>query len=140
MRSPAWLAALCVTFALAGPAAGTVVEELGTEALVARADRIVRGRVLQQQSRWDEARERIYTDIEIAVDESYKGGALKTVVVRRLGGSVDGIGMRAIGEVLFADGEEVFLFLRRIGTDKLYDVHQTIGLSQGKLRIVRPLG
>jgi len=132
MRRLAFLIALVCT--LSQPASATIVATLDTRALVAESDQIVRGRVVAQMARWDDAHERIFTDVTIRVDETYKGARTATLLIRRQGGSVGGIGMRTIGEVEFAAEEEAFLFLRRIPHTNLF---QTVALAQGKLRIVR---
>lgn len=125
--------AVLLTCALSQSARATVVVALDTAEMVKRSDRIVRGHVVDRRARWDDAHERIYTDVTIRVDESYKGKGGQMMVVRRLGGTVDGIGMRTIGEVEFDAGEEVFLFVRRVGPE----IYQVVGLSQGKLHIAR---
>jgi hypothetical protein len=131
------LAALLLTCAVSYPAHATIVEALDTRGLVNLSDRIVRGHVVSQVAAWDDAHQRIWTDVTIRIDETYKGTpAGATLLIRRQGGSVAGIGMRTIGEVEFANGEEVFLFLRRVPL-KSGEIHQTIGMAQGKLRIVR---
>jgi hypothetical protein len=114
-------------------ARATVVLSLDLRELVARSERVVRGHVTAQRSFWDDAHRGIFTDVTIRVDATFKGEPVQSLVVRRLGGSVGGIGMRTIGEVEFGNGEEVFLFLRR----RMADTYQTVGLAQGKLHIVR---
>src|SRR5262249_10925695 len=130
MRNVVFGLVIACSFSL--PARATVVESLELRDLCARADRIVRGQVVRRRAYWDDAHQRIWTDVTIRVDATFKGPASQTLMVRRLGGSVGGIGMRTIGEVEFADGEEVFLFVRRAA-----DAYQTVGLAQGKLHIVR---
>src|SRR5262249_61601046 len=130
----------CVTSAIASactrspPACANIGATLDTRALVAESDQIVRGRVVAQMARWDDAHERIFTDVTIRVDETFKGARTATLLIRRQGGSVGGIGMRTIGEVEFAAEEEAFLFLRRIPHTNLL---HTTAPAQGKLRIVR---
>ena len=124
------LLGLVITCTTSLSASATVVESLDLTQLVGRSDRIVRGHVASQRAYWADGR--IWTDATIRVDQAFKGGPVAQLVVRRLGGKVGGIGMRTIGEVEFADGEEVFLFVRRAA-----DVYQTVGLSQGKFRILR---
>jgi hypothetical protein len=131
-------AALLVNL-LAVSAHASVAARLDTRSLVACADRIVRGRVESRQMRWDEAHARIWTDVTIRVDGTYKGPRTTTLIVRHLGGSIGGVGMRAVGEVDLAQGEEVFLFLRRLVVAGR-EVHQTVGMAQGKLRIIREGG
>ena len=124
------LLGLVITCTLSQPARATVVESLDLRELVNRSERIVRGHVAAQKAYWADGR--IWTDVTIRVDATFKGAPAQTLLVRHLGGSVNGIGSRTIGEVQFAQNEEVFLFLRHAA-----DAYQTVGLSQGKLRIVR---
>lgn len=115
----------------------SVLVRIELPTLVARSDTIVRGRVLGQRSRWDTSRRQIFTEVAIAVDERYKNGAApEKIVVRHLGGTIDGVGMRTLGEVSFAPGEEVVLFLARSpgGT------YRSVALTQGKLRVLRAAG
>ena len=119
-----WLLLLgFVGAALALPrhAQATIVERLGLPDLVAKSDRIVRGTVISQESRWDDGHDRIYTDVTVRVADTYKGPAAQTLVVRRQGGTVSGIGMRTIGEVVFSNGEEVMLFLQGHGVSIMWN-------------------
>jgi hypothetical protein len=125
-------------FSATPPASAAVVLHLDLPALTARADLVVRGRAVAQRSRWDAAHRRIYTDVTLVVDEAYKGGPRpgSTLRITRLGGSVDGIGMRVAGEATFALGEEAIVFLRRHvrhGVTRL----SVLGMAQGKLTVLR---
>jgi hypothetical protein len=118
----------------------TAVETMGTAELVAQSDSIIRGRVIARAASWDPGHTRIYTDVTVHVEEIYKGPANETLTVRRLGGSVDGIAMRTIGEAQFADNEAVFLFLRRLPISQPNTVYQTVGMTQGKFQILPDAG
>lgn len=116
----------------AAVAHATVLVPLDTRALTERADRVVLGTVESQVSRWTDDHQAIYTDVTFRVSKSYKG-ALKpgdTVVVRREGGVVDGIGMRVYGAASFVAGEEAVVFLENRG-----GAAYTVGMTQGKLRV-----
>jgi hypothetical protein len=129
MKLLALAAAICV----ASLAHATVLVPLDTRALTERADRVVLGNVESQVSRWTDDHQAIYTDVTIRVEKTYKG-ALKpgdTVVVRREGGVVDGIGMRVYGAAAFAAGEEVLVFVENRG-----GAAYTVGMTQGKLRVL----
>jgi len=124
--------AVAVVACLGSPARATVLVPLDTKAMTERADRVVLGTVVAQVSRWTGDHQAIYTDVTIRVARAYKG-ALKpgdTVVVRREGGSVDGIGMRVYGAAQFGIGEEVLLFVETRG-----GAAYTVGMTQGKLRV-----
>jgi hypothetical protein len=106
--------------------------ELPLPLLARRADRIVRGQVTAQRSRWDADHRRIYTDVTIVVSRVYKGPPTPVLTVERLGGSRDGIGMRVVGEARFADQEQVLLFLEEAPDGRA----RTVAMAQGKWRIV----
>src|SRR5262249_47555275 len=110
---------LVVACTLSLPAGATVVQSLDLPQLVGQSERIVRGHVAAQRAYWADGR--IWTDVTVRVDATYKGPAAQTLLVRRMGGSVNGIGSRTIGEAEFGNGEEVFLFLR-----KAADAYQTV--------------
>lgn len=119
---------------LVGTAQATVLAPLDTRALTSRADRIVLGTVESQAARWTDDHDAIYTDVTVRVSESYKGRLApgQTLVVRRLGGEVDGVGMRVFGAASFAVGEEVVLFVEARGS-----ASYPVGMTQGKLHVSR---
>lgn len=127
------LAAVLVVFAAgAGAARATVLVPLDTHALTDRADRVVYATVEKQEPRWSGDHQAIYTDVTLRVRRVYKG-ALKpgdTLVVRREGGVVDGIGMRVFGAASFSVGEEVVVFIEDRG-----GAAYTVGMTQGKLHV-----
>lgn len=112
---------------------------LGLDALCDHSAAIVRARVESRESRWTRDRSAIYTDVTLRVLDAMKGGARPgdTLKVRRLGGSVDGMGMKVFGEASYAPGEEVVVFLERRGGPRggTGDVLWTVGMAQGKLRV-----
>jgi hypothetical protein len=113
-------------------ARATVLLPLDTEALTARADRVVLGVVESQAAHWTSDHQAIYTDVVVRVTRSYKGAAPvgERVVVRREGGSLDGVGMRVFGAANFSVGEEVLLFVEKRGA-----ASYTVGMTQGKLHV-----
>jgi hypothetical protein len=132
-KSLIWLtrpALLAVLALLAAPSAwATSMLPLDLKALLKRADRVVLATVISEQSHWTDNHDAIYTDSVVRVDRTYKGGARagQTVVVRREGGSVDGIGMRVHGSAQLAAGEQALMFLEVRGP-----ATWVVGMSQGK--------
>jgi hypothetical protein len=110
----------------------TMMLPLDLRALTARADRVVLGTVESQTSRWTPGHDAIYTEVTLRVARSYKGAAHPgdALVVRREGGSVDGIGMRVYGAASFEVGEEALVFVEQRGA-----ASWVVGMAQGKLRV-----
>lgn len=138
MRSPlALVLPLCLfglSLAIPRSAGASILQTLDTPELVRRAEHILVGTVEGQRSHWaDESHSAIVTDVNIRVTTALRGARAGDVVtVRRLGGTVDGIGMRVFGEASYAAGEEVLLFAERRG-EALY----AVGMTQGKLHVNR---
>ncbi len=123
------------TAIVAAPAHATLVVPLDLAGLVEHSDRICVGKIESQVSRWTSNRDAIYTDFTLRIAQVMKGSgaAGETVIVRREGGEVGGMGMRVTGAANFTVGEEVVVFLEQRGGPRgaLY----TVGMAQGKMRI-----
>lgn len=114
----------------AAPARASVVAEMDLAALCRAADAVVHGTVVSAESAWEGGV--IVTRSRVEVSRSLKGAARGQVVVRTLGGVVDGIGQLASGEAALAPGEEVVLFLERAGPEL-----RSVGMSQGAFHVTR---
>jgi hypothetical protein len=116
----------------AGIAGATSMTALDLKMLLARADRVVLATVVSQESHWTENRDAIYTDAVVRVERSYKGKLKvgQTVVVRREGGSVGGIGMRVYGSPSWSPNEEAVVFLEERG-----GASWVVGMAQGKWQV-----
>jgi hypothetical protein len=130
------LAAFVVGATLALPCAAlaTTLVPLDLPSLTARAERVVLARVERQEAHWTDGRNAIYTDVVLRIERTYKGDvkAGDEIVVRREGGTVDGVAMVVYGAPTFVDGEEVLLFSERRGS-----ASWVVGMTQGKLRVAR---
>jgi len=127
---------------LAARAQATVIEALTLRELVLHADVIAQAQVITTAARMDEL-DRIVTDVTLRVDEPLWGarrwsdlGSGSEVVVTRLGGELDGLGLRIEGKPTFALGETVVLF-----AEERRDELHAVGMSQGVLPVrVDPSG
>jgi hypothetical protein len=118
--------------ALGGAARATTMLPLDMKALTDRADRVLYGVVESSTAHWTRDHDAIYTDVTVRVQRSYKGEVKpgEVVVVRREGGSLEGMGMKVFGAASFTVGEEVVVFVeQRSGASYV------VGMAQGKLRV-----
>jgi hypothetical protein len=113
---------------VAGIANSATVLRFGWEELAQRADRIVEGTVTHTDVHWNDAKTKIYTDAYIKVTSTLKGQPAETLVVRQLGGELDGIGAMIPGSPRYAAGEELIVFAE----DRPDGAVVTLGLFQGK--------
>lgn len=129
------LSLVALTLMVAASAWASLVMELRVDELTKRADEVVRARVLDRISRWTEDGHQIHTFTTIEVISNMKGAAGGAIVIRQLGGEVDGVGSFVGGDAHFEVGEEVVVFLRRNPDGE--PVFHLIGLAQGKFRVER---
>jgi hypothetical protein len=127
-----WLTTLLISvLATEGVAFGTTVLKLSFEELVRRSGRVILGRCLSTESRWNQENTLIFTYSKFAVSENLKGQANGFVEVMTVGGVVNGITQTVSGMPHFEVNEEALLFLEPFKKDRW----QPLGLSQGKFRI-----
>ncbi len=132
------LPAFVVALLLCAASSATSVRPIAIEDMAQRASNVVEGRAEQQWSVWDTNEHLIYTYTRFAVSSTLKGRAHNEVVVRQIGGSVNGVRQHASGVRQFVLGEEAALFLRAsTAGDGSYSV---VGLMQGSFRIRRDGG
>lgn len=106
--------------------------------LVARADTVFKGIVVQQRCVWKGEGEtrRIMTLVTFRVDETYKGKAVATQVIELLGGIVDDQGLDVPGMPTFSIGESYVLFVVNNGRQ----ICPFVGIQQGLFRVKREQG
>ena len=98
------------------------------------ADLILTGKVVQQNSSWNEDRSRIYTNATIQVEEYLKGNNNEgSIVVTYLGGEVGDVGELYSHMPKFEDDEGILIFLKR---DQRTSSYKVFNGEQGKLSIV----
>ena len=113
----------------------TTVVYLTDKDLTRLASEIVEGKCISKQSFWTSDGKRIYTEYKILVSRKLKGKKVSQIFVfRQWGGSVDGFTYFIPGIATFQPGEEVFSFFTPRGKGGF---RFTVGLAQGKLRLIR---
>jgi hypothetical protein len=125
--SAAWLSLLLLTLE------STTVEKLSLEELARRSQKIVLGRCVSVESRWNEKNTLILTFSKFLVSEDLKGQSNGSVTVMTVGGTVNGITQRVSGTPQFSPDEEAILFLATTKSSHF----QPVGLSQGRFLIVK---
>ena len=106
---------------------------LDLPALTERSEAVVSGTVTQTVPRWTPDHGAIHTDVTLHITRVLTGsyGVGEDIVIRREGGSLDGVGMKIFGAPSFSKGDEVAVFLEHRGAH-LY----VVGMAQGKLDLV----
>lgn len=100
---------------------------------------VLRAKVGMSYGHWvlgNDGSKRLFTYIEMQVDEVLKGSVKgSTVIVRELGGEKDGVGMQVPGTAQFKRGEDVVVFANdERDKDGAYDLR---GMMMGKYNVVR---
>lgn len=138
LRSLVLAVGLLAFFFTPRPAEATVARAMAMRDLVTEADVIARVTVLSHRARRDSL-DRIVTDVTLRIDEPLYGttgaGPVRAgdeLVVTRLGGVLDGVGLRVEGEPGFARGSEQLVFL-----SAMHGVLRPTGMSQGVFPIQR---
>ena len=103
---------LFAVMALALPLSASQFIEMPFQKVVRDSTYIVRGTVGPVTSEWDSSREVIFSSATIKVDQYLGESGPQTLLVREVGGTVEGYRQDAIGFPELREGEEVILFLR----------------------------
>ncbi len=127
------LGAVVIVVLAATTAYATQVQYRTPKQLGSDATLVVHGRVASVQSFWNASRTKILTEIQIQVDDAYKGAASGSVRVVQLGGVVGNVNMSVHGALSWTPQEEVLLFLE----PGLPGSYQVSGYTQGKYRVTR---
>lgn len=123
----AWCRLVLVLGVCTGQAA---MRTLSIEDLTRKADMIVLGTVLQQESAWDAQHTVISTIVTLAVELTLAGPPVEVVPLQVTGGSVGKIGMRTSIDAVFRDGERVLVFLNTRAVP-----NTLVGMQQGKFTV-----
>ncbi|MDF1561413.1 MAG: hypothetical protein P1V51_00115 [Deltaproteobacteria bacterium] len=127
--------ALCGLASLATPARATVALHLDDAAQAEKSDLVVLAKVQSQEVVRGEGG-RPYTHTTLVVERALKGAKKKgeRVVIRQMGGTLDGKTLKIPGDAAFEDGERVVVFLadREPGKGVVF----LTALAQSKLAVV----
>lgn len=123
----AWCSLVLVLGMCTGHAA---MRKLPMADLARKADTIVLGTVIQQESAWNTQHTVIYTDVTLAVERALTGNPGELVTLRITGGKVGGLGMRTSNDAEFYEGERVIVFL-----DTRAVPSTVVGMQQGKFTV-----
>ena len=111
----------------------TTVEKFTLDDLVQKSGRIIVGKCISSESRWNDRNTLILTTARFTITEPLKGSSDGFVNVVTVGGTLDGITQTVSGMPVFEPEEEVLLFLEPSKNGQW----QPLGMSQGKFRILR---
>lgn len=109
----AFAAVLACSMFLAAPADATVVVQVDRAQLVGMSDLVVRATVGNAQTRWSDDHARILTYTRLTVTQYLKGAGPAELVLRQMGGEIDGLVSRIAGDAHLTPGQEVVLCLRQ---------------------------
>lgn len=126
-----WLCSAALVLWLVSPIAATVMIPTDLPDVTASATLIVRGRVIDTRAFTDVANGPVMTAVTIAVSESLKGTAERTVTFRAHGGELGRYRQVLVGAPTFAVGDEAYFFLKRAAAGDLW----TVGLGAGVYKI-----
>jgi hypothetical protein len=118
---------------LALPLSASQFVDLPFEQVAAESDYIVRGTIGETWSAWDESHEVIFTYATVRVNR-YFGGTKgpEVLVVREVGGTVDGYTQEAVGFPAIRRGEDVVLMLAQWEDSAEFRIH---AFNQGKFLV-----
>ncbi len=133
MRKQQFLISSLLTLFASFPLLSTTVEKFTLDDLVQKSGRIVIGKCISRESRWNDRGTLILTTARFVVSEPLKGSADGFVNVVTVGGTLDGITQTVSGMPVFEPEEEALLFLEPSKNGHW----QPLGMSQGKFRILR---
>lgn len=116
--------------ALALPLSASQFIRMSFDDVARESQYVVRGEIVSTWSAWDDAREVIYTYATVRVNRYFgETTGPDTLVVREVGGTVDGYTQEAIGFPMLREGENVVLMLSRWENASEFRIH---AFNQGK--------
>ena len=132
------LFALAVLAVACLPAGATTLVRMGLEDLVATNASVVRGRVIDVESRWNDDHTFMLTDVRFAADDVLKGArGDKEITVTIMGGTVGDLTTMIVGGPELTPGREYVLFLNREALPGAPGALTVRDLCQGVFDVVR---
>jgi len=113
----------------------TTVVPMGVEALTRASTHVLEARATASTSQWNPEHTFIFTYTRFEVTRTLKGQTSNTILVRQIGGTVEGITQKVAGVRQWRPGEEAVLFLQPSPTADGTLV--VTGLMQGNFLIRR---
>lgn len=128
-----WIAGLGIAVLLIGavPVTASTFLHMTRQELVAQADAVVQGIVLEVHSFWNERGTLILTEATVMVEDSWMGRARSAVVLRTVGGEVGDYRVEAHGFPTFEKGQRLVVFLQ----DRPDGTAEVLGYQQGLFRV-----
>ncbi len=124
----------CALAAASTAAWATIVKPFTLRGLATEAHEVIRGEVLDEEVVYDGWWDRVYTHTTIRIDEAIGGTARAgdLIVIRQMGGVLDGLEAILIGTTDYTIGDEVVVFTRTDGA-----FHYLVGMAQGSYHVLR---
>jgi hypothetical protein len=132
LRGGLLLAAALLTI-LGPPVGATSMKPQDLAALAGQSSDVLRATVVSVESRWNDDKTLILTEVELAVTRSFKGAERRTAVVELHGGRVGDLVLDVVGSPAFQVGEEVLVLAQERKDGRLWLPY----LAQDKYRIER---
>jgi len=113
-----------------GPGESSIV--LSLQGMARAADRIIVGRVIGSESRWNKKKTLIFTYVTMLVEKTLKGQASRTVVLRVVGGTIadEDVSLEVSHQPKFRSGDQGVVFI----TDDPSRSTSVVGARQGYLK------
>lgn len=116
------------------PARGSTILQLGLDEMLATAEFVFEGEVINVLARQSASGDSIHTYVTFQIEEIIKGRYLKdTIELRFLGGEVGDLKLKVSEMHLPAMGEKGIYFVESLGR---YQVNPLLGWSQGHILVV----
>lgn len=127
------LSLMALLFLVSLPLAASQFVEMPFDQVARESQYVVRGQVVDTWSAWDDAHEVIYTYATFRVSRYFgEAAGPDTLVVREVGGTVDGYTQEAIGFPVIRANEDVVLFLSPWSDGAEMRIH---AFNQGKFLV-----